>query len=1453
MRLHLILNVALLILTLLVLSGLKTDVKYLGFFVMIFVICYQALESDRIEAFSDGDDSNAVVTYDSFVELQNLNVLAKDPASSFLLLDWMNYWARGTSGQRQVAMAWNRNYRTLWRIKGELQSGPNLNSGKPIRSGDIIRLESVFEGLNLHSHPARADYDDKLNCFEVTGFGYKEGDDTNSDWRITIDGGGKWLKSSKFTLQHINTGKYLSAPGVQRKVFPDPNNGWTLGMVCASPKTGIDTTWQAYRVEAPGKRSVRFYTDPEMDEGYLDDYRLTDLGTGSDITIETLRDGNKKKYIQGMIVPEGISVDMYRSVGNKDYFATYNPGRYGNLQLGQTGTIVIRKYCAVISYDTCNFTGRKACLGTGTSKLPFDANSWIVSDDANAKFFSENADWQLTSGQKNVTCKKIVNPTFGPAVDVSITKNGADSVLYRSAGDASSLPTYGMESVGDKLPNVGNNSLQCYLNAGISESYTGGRVWRDISGRNRHFVWDSVPRFSEGRLMSTDINGGSARGPSGNDFSLGDGTLGFTVAIAFQSYSVSDNWGYSFAARNGDWHGLSCHLPESNSWGLSFCSDHGWFAPSGRNGRNFMGRPSAIDSYARNVVVCRRSSNATDGKSSIWFNGKNVQETGAFTAELDLGPQNARIFHNYKGSAEAFAVWNEPLSDDDIRKVTNHFDKTRIRFLNSYSQISVTGISQVLPDLKIFKGLTCFLDARDARSANGSTKIWKDLSGRGNHFTWNSTPTLVNGRFVNIDKNGVGLTGPPSDSFGIDPNSGGFTIFFAAKTNALTTNQAFRFRGDTGYQRGIFCHPSWTDSTIYFDQSGCCDQSTQRVQTKVDWNKFNVFALRRTHSFEMRSWLKALGNDNLSSSSLNRLAIFVNGLKAVEGNSSARATRLNGQPAEIGGSTTENYGWAADIGSFVVFSRALTDGEVKIVSDYLQSPYYGSDHDINDELDSSPGIKAGLCVSQTVNDITYGPSDCLSKAKNANGKYNVVRPDGSGWCFTDPSDSSKWGWCRSGRDIQIEPKYERSQSRSYIAAREYCSKKGGRLCNFDEICDVGPGGRPRVGFESLNPEECVSAGGIYNTQGNYCGTAESEGASPFVIPAGNTYIPIEDEGDTSNSWVNVSGDDMNQICKPYSSINAGESPKWGNTTEDVPQKRNIICCGIGKLSECDKLVNDLETIRDQLQSTDPADTTQLGQLNSQKDDLEQQRLQKCVTETYLKAVDDLASAEGLYRKLVDRVKEANVDKDEVIRLLMDLYSVSDKDGKKYLNESDAKSKNALTFDDDTFHPMGKIPDLQAILEDVQKQITAQIARYNACPKPPTCPGLPVGNMLGMSSPVNASDGKCDPRQLRESILANAYLTPTKLNSLKTLLSPENILKGTDIRNHKDFHNLVNQRNLRSCTSLPSGQAKMQDMSQFNIEDHQDFVKDKYIPLTSVDISRVPGNRQSDARRLSGLT
>jgi len=128
----------------------------------------------------------------------------------------------------------------------------------------------------------------------------------------------------------------------------------------------------------------------------------------------------------------------------------------------------------------------------------------------------------------------------------------------------------------------------------------------------------------------------------------------------------------------------------------------------------------------------------------------------------------------------------------------------------------------------VTNGLQLCLDAKNTRSYSGTGTSWYDLSGNGRTFTWTSSPSWDSSGFFNTT--GKVATGPASNAIGIN-NATGYTIFTVFQTISATNNGLFKVFGSPE-GRAIFCHPSWTVGTIYFDQGGCCAGS-QRLTTSL--------------------------------------------------------------------------------------------------------------------------------------------------------------------------------------------------------------------------------------------------------------------------------------------------------------------------------------------------------------------------------------------------------------------------------------------------------------------------------------------------------------------------------------------------------------------------------------------------------------------------------------------
>lgn len=204
----------------------------------------------------------------------------------------------------------------------------------------------------------------------------------------------------------------------------------------------------------------------------------------------------------------------------------------------------------------------------------------------------------------------------------------------------------------------------------------------------------------------------------------------------------------------------------------------------------------------------------------------------------------------------------------------------------------------------VTSGLSCYLDAGNPKSYSGSGTAWNDISGNGRNFTWASTPTFTSSSaasyFTTLGKQ---CNGPASDSFGIN-NTSGYSIFVVSKVVALTENYAFYFAQSA--ERGISAHQAWTDGTVYFDQGGCCGTS-QRTSVAADTLSWNVMAY--TCNITNRKIIRngvVLTNNTVSAANLNLVSTGV---------------RIN--------FVTGNLNWNAQLSSFIVYNRGLTDDEVK--------------------------------------------------------------------------------------------------------------------------------------------------------------------------------------------------------------------------------------------------------------------------------------------------------------------------------------------------------------------------------------------------------------------------------------------------------------------------------------------------------------------------------------------
>ena len=213
-------------------------------------------------------------------------------------------------------------------------------------------------------------------------------------------------------------------------------------------------------------------------------------------------------------------------------------------------------------------------------------------------------------------------------------------------------------------------------------------------------------------------------------------------------------------------------------------------------------------------------------------------------------------------------------------------------------------------------GLVFNLDANDSSSYSGSGNTWNDISGNNNHFNIN-TATYNNAGYFIFDGND-GMTGPPSNSFGLSQTDHTIEIVLM---NTTTTNQSIiNFRGN-GNVYGINSHMPWGNSRIYYDVGGCCGGS-QRIQGYRNILNQKVHVILRS---------KPSGSD--------RRQVFLNGSSILgSGGNSTSNIGFTSTPVNIGWISGEGHYFIGRLYSVRVYNRALTDQEIAANYNHYLNP-----------------------------------------------------------------------------------------------------------------------------------------------------------------------------------------------------------------------------------------------------------------------------------------------------------------------------------------------------------------------------------------------------------------------------------------------------------------------------------------------------------------------------------
>jgi len=172
----------------------------------IFTILISILFSTIISENMSEEDITATIesktiTYGSSLRIQN--TITKYYLSSF----GMN-WSTGSGLQIVTAVQSDKDINSLFTIK-EGDTYPVKINGDPVLCGEVIRLEHIATGKNLHSHDFKSMV---TNSQEACAFGEDGNGDVNDNFRITCykqNDNDIITGKTEFFLQHVPTEKWL--------------------------------------------------------------------------------------------------------------------------------------------------------------------------------------------------------------------------------------------------------------------------------------------------------------------------------------------------------------------------------------------------------------------------------------------------------------------------------------------------------------------------------------------------------------------------------------------------------------------------------------------------------------------------------------------------------------------------------------------------------------------------------------------------------------------------------------------------------------------------------------------------------------------------------------------------------------------------------------------------------------------------------------------------------------------------------------------------------------------------------------------------------------------------------------------------------------------------------------------------------------------------------------------
>lgn len=224
-------------------------------------------------------------------------------------------------------------------------------------------------------------------------------------------------------------------------------------------------------------------------------------------------------------------------------------------------------------------------------------------------------------------------------------------------------------------PKIITDGLVCCLDASNTKSYSGGTVWRDISGNNRDFTFSTTPSSTNSYIQFTNAVT-TASGPASNSFGINNSS-GYTIFIIHYQQNLAGAGGTLIRfwkdGSGGGARGISLHP----AWGSStiFFDQAGCCAANTQRISWSSTASELMDRWTITTLISRGTSYRGIFFANNSSNGERASTTST-SASLDLNSSAVTLGYvssdnySYVGYMNYIAIYNRGLSN--LEYLTNY-------------------------------------------------------------------------------------------------------------------------------------------------------------------------------------------------------------------------------------------------------------------------------------------------------------------------------------------------------------------------------------------------------------------------------------------------------------------------------------------------------------------------------------------------------------------------------------------------------------------------------------------------------------------------------------------------------------------------------------------------------------------------------------------------------------